>query len=356
MLWKMYSRLVRQTFLIKTILWACLVTILLCGVSQAGELASPARGPFSGKKILWVDSYNSDYEWSSGIEKGLRVALYGTGVELKIFHMDTKRHLEEDFHRQAGRRARKIIEEFRPDVVIASDDHAQRYLVVPYLKDTALPVIFCGVNEDLATYGYPCRNVTGMIEDEMAEGLVMHLRRLAKGDRAGFMGADVHTMRIIADQYNKQFFDGQLRCYLVRSFAEFKEAFLRAQQEVDMLLVRNNAGIQGWDAEEAAAFLAQNVAVPTGSVLSWMKPYNVLTMAKVPEEQGEYAAATALRIFAGARPGDLPVVRNRLAQLVVNLKMAKAAGIVLPVSLLQTAEVIGREAYAQDVAAVTEGP
>jgi len=310
---------------------------------------------WGGKKILWVDSYHAGYEWSSGIEKGLRHALYGSGVELKIFHMDTKRHLEEDFHRRAGRRARKVIEEFRPDVVIASDDNAQRFLVVPYLKDTALPVIFCGVNEDLVNYGYPCHNVTGMIEDEMAEGLVIHLRRLAKGDRAGFIGADVHTMRIVADQYNKHFFGGQLRYYLVRSFAEFKEAFLRAQQEVDMLLFRNISGITGWDAAEAEAFVAAHTAVPTGSVLPWMQPYNLLTIAKVPEEQGEYAATTALRILAGACPADLPVVRNRLAHLVVNLKMAKAAGLVLPVSLLQTAEVVGQEVYKENAAALAGG-
>lgn len=335
-----------------------LLVMFLTGIAttaMAEDSAKDLQSSYRGKKILWVDSYNSDYEWSSGIEKALRVALYGTGVELKIFPMDTKRHLEADFHRQAGRRARKIIEEFRPDVVIASDDHAQRYLVVPYLKDTDLPVIFCGVNEDLATYGYPCRNVTGMIEDEMAEGLVMHLRRLAKGDRAGFIGADVHTMRIVADQYNKQFFDGQLRYYLVRSFAEFKEAFLRAQQEVDMLLFRNNSGITGWDAAKAEAFVAAHTTVPTGSVLPWMQPFNLLTIAKVPEEQGEYAATTALRILAGAHPADMPVVRNQLAHLVINLKMAKAADLVLPVSLLQTAEVIGKEVYKEGAAPLPEG-
>lgn len=335
-----------------------LLVMFLAGIAttaMAEDSAKDLKPFYRGKRILWVNSYSSDYEWSSGLEKGLRVALYGTGVELKIFHMDTKRHLGEDFHRKAGLRAKKIIEEFRPDLVIASDDNAQKYLVVPYLKDTALPVIFCGVNEDLATYGYPCRNITGMIEDEMAEGLIMHLRRLAKGDRAGFIGADVHTMRIVANQYNQQFFDGQLRYYLVRTFSEFKEAFLRAQQEVDFLLFRNYSGITGWDAAKAEAFVAANTTVPTGTVLPWMQPFNLLTIAKVAGEQGEYAATTALRIFAGARPAELPVVRNHLAHLVINLKMAKAAGIVLPVSLLQTAEVIGKEVYKEDTAPLPKG-
>jgi len=38
------------------------------------------------------------------------------------------------------------------------------------------------------------------------------------------------------------------------------------------------------------------------------------------------------------------VVTNRESQLVVNLKMAKSAGIILPVSILRDARVIGQGA------------
>ncbi len=335
----------------------CLLLLgwLCCGPGLAATDDGRAPSRYRGKKILWIDSYHAGYEWSQGLERGIRGALAGSGAELKVWRMDTKRHSDEEYGRLAGQRARAVVARYRPDLVIASDDNAQRYLVVPYLKDTDLPVVFCGVNRDPGHYGYPCRNVTGMAEVELVEGLVRHLSRYARGDRIGVLGGDVHTTRIVTDQYNQQLFDGRLKRYLVRSFAEFKRAFLLAQQEVDVLLVRNNAGINDWDAAAAEAFLLENVVVPTGSVLPWMKPYNVLTMAKVPEEQGEYAAATALRIFAGARPEEVPVVSNRMAQLVVNLKMAKAAGIVLPVSLLQTAEVIGQEAYGKAAAVVAEG-
>ena len=335
---------------------AMLLTVLAVTPAGAAGTDSKPAAPLSGKKILWVDSYYTDYEWSRGIESAIRETLQGSGVELKIFHMDTKRNLKEDFHRQAGRRAWEIVKEFRPDVVIASDDNAQRFFVVPYLKDSALPVVFIGVNQDLALYGYPCSNVTGMIEHEMAEQLIRHLRSVAKGKRAGILGPDVHTMHIVAEQYNKQFFDGELKYYLVRSFAEFKEAFLRAQQEVDLLVFRNYSGITGWSASEAEAFVTTHVRIPTGSVLPWMQHLNLFTIAKMPQEHGKYAATTALRILGGARPVDLPVVSNRLAHLVVNLKMAKPAGIVLPVSLLQTAEIIGKDAYYQpDFLTLPEG-
>ena len=333
--------------------------MLLAGFGATAAFATGSVGDYAtafyGKKILWVDSYHPEYEWSAGIERGLRDVLAGSGVELQIVHMETKRNSGEDFYRKAGLKAKKIIEAFRPDVVIASDDNAQRFLVVPYLKDTELPVVFCGVNGDLAEYGFPCSNVTGMIENEMAEGLIMHLQRYAGGQRVGILGGDAPTMRMIADKYNRQFFNGRLQYYLVRTLAEFKEAFLRAQQEVDMLMIRNNAGIADWDDAEAEAFVAAHVRIPTGSALPWMKSYSLFTIAKVPEEHGEYTGAVALRILGGEKPADLPVVGDRMAHLMVNLKIAKATGIVLPVSLLKTAEVIGQEIFEEDPTATTEG-
>ena len=56
--------------------------------------------------------------------------------------------------------------------MIASDDNAQKYLVVPYLKGTQVPVIFNGVNWDASAYGFPTSNVTGMIEVELPDQLV----------------------------------------------------------------------------------------------------------------------------------------------------------------------------------------
>jgi ABC-type uncharacterized transport system substrate-binding protein len=305
-------------------------------------------------RILWVDSYDGDYEWSQGVERGLRQALAGTGVELAVWRMDTRRHKGERFARQAGIKARDQIEHLRPDLVIASDVSAQQYLVVPYLKDSSLPVVFCGVNEDPARYGYPARNVTGMVEVDQVGELFRQLRRFARGDRIGCLAGDYESAGLAVTQSNRQLFDGRMNVYRVRTMAEFKQAFLRAQQEVDMLHLRNHAGIEDWDAGEAESFVLAHAEIPTGAVNSWMKNLVLFTLAKLPEEQGEFAALTALRILYGASPSGIPLVSNRLTRLSVNLRMARAAGIVLPVSLLRTAEIIGREAFQNDLQVVTE--
>jgi len=325
-------------------LWGLLLSLFCCSpVCAAVDETRPA-GDYAGHKVLWVDSYHEGYEWSDGIGRGIRKVLADSGVELKVLRMDTKCNRSEAYGREAGRRAKVIIEKYRPDVVIASDDNAQKYLMVPFLKDTDLPVVFCGVNKVPADYGYPSPNVTGMREVDLTNELVSQMQPFAGGNRVGLLAGDTETHRIIIENIRKQLFDGHLESCLVSTFDEFKQAFLRMQTEVDMLHLRNYTGIEGWDTEAAETFLLQNIRIPTGSVTPWMKRFVIFNLATQPEEQGEYAATTALRILDGTRPGDIPLAQNSRAQLTMNLKMAQAAGIVLPVSLLQMAEVIGQEA------------
>lgn len=317
------------------------------GADAWGDEGSAPGESFFGKKILWVDSYDADYAWSQGLERGLRKALVGSGAELRIWRMDTRRNGDEVYARKAGQQALAALQRYAPDVVIASDDNAQKYLVVPYLRGTGVPVVFCGVNRDPAAYGYPCRNVTGMREVDVFDNQMERIFRFAAGRRIGLIAGDTEVERAVAASCKKKYGD-RLKIYLVRTFAEFQQAFLRAQQETDILDFRNHVGIENWNDSAAERFLADHTRIPTFSEHPWMKKSVVFCLAKQPEEHGHYAASTALRILAGGRPGDFPVKDNEQARLTVNLKMAKAAGIVLPVSLLQTADIIGREAYRKE--------
>lgn len=313
---------------------------------QALQLAAPgakqAPGAYASKKILWVDSYHQGYEWSDEIEKGIREVLYETGVNLKIVRMDSKRNDTEAYGRDAGLKARNAVDEFKPDVVIASDDNAQKYLVVPFLKGGKLPVVFCGVNWDASIYGYPTADITGMIEEDLVSEMLKKFQAYARGRRVGYLSGNVETERKIVDIYNKRFFSGEMKTYLVNSMDAFKEAFLRAQEEVDMLYIYNYSGITDWHPAEAEKFLFHNTKIPTGSHNGFMSPYVLFTVAKLPMEQGSFAAKTALRILDGLSPAQIPVAVNELTQTTINLKMAQAAGFVLPASLLKGATIIGQ--------------
>lgn len=304
-----------------------------------------ADSDVQGKKVLWVDSYHKGYQWSDGIEFGIRKILKDTGVQLSFHRMDTKINNSLDFCKDAGAKAKRELDRFKPDIVIATDDNAQRCFVVPYLKDTELPVVFSGVNWDALEYGYPTDTITGMVEIDHVDGLLALMRQNASGSQVGFISTDVATSRKSAEEINRRFFNGQMKSYMVKTFQDFTQQFLKAQEEVDMLIFYNFMGIENWDPVTAENFLAQHTRIPTGALLDFLKRYVTYTNSISPEEQGEYAAQTALRVLSGTDPADIPVVHNRNSQLSVNLKMAKSADIILPLSVLKIAEVIGRDAY-----------
>ena len=94
--------------------------------------------------------------------------------------------------------------------------------------------------------------------------------------------------------------------------------------------------------DEAAAreFITNNTRIPTGYVDGYMTPFVLVTMGKIPEEQGEYAARVALEILDGVPPADRPVATNKKAQLGINLQIAEKLGIVFTPSILKNAEII----------------
>ncbi len=303
--------------------------------------AGNTQSDLAGKKIIWVNSYHQGYAWSDSIEKGLHSVLDGTGVELKVIILDTKRNPDVEFGKAAGEKAWSEIQSFKPDIVIASDDNAQKYLVVPFMKNSNIPVIFNGVNWDASAYGFPTANMTGMIEVELPNQLIELLKGYAKGERIGYITIDTETERKIVDTYNERFFDGQIQAYWVKTQEEFKTAFITAQQEVDILIMGNNAGSDAWDEASMKQFILANTTIPTGSINDWMAPYSLLTLAKSAEEQGEWSAQAALSILGGTSPSDIAVAENKKGQLIVNLDLADKLGVVFAPSLLKNAVILG---------------
>jgi len=150
---------------------------------------------YEGKKILYVDSYHAGYEWSDGITRGIENILNNTGVEIKILRMDTKKNDTEEYGKQAGLWAKSVIEDFKPDLVIISDDPAFKYLLMPYYRDAALPFVFCGINWDASIYGAPYNNTAGMIEVSLTPELITFLKEYSRGERPGFIAGNTSTDR-----------------------------------------------------------------------------------------------------------------------------------------------------------------
>ncbi len=299
-----------------------------------------AMNTYAGKKVLFVDSYHAGYEWSDGVTRGVQKTLEGTGVELKVVRMDTKRNPSAEFLTQSAANTRAEIDAFKPDVLITSDDNAFKAVVMPFYKDAALPVVFCGLNWDASVYGAPYRNTTGMVEVSLTNQIIDQLSVFAKGARIGYLSADTETEHKNLDAYGKFLNITFTKAYFPKDFAEWKTDFKKMQNEVDMIIFENNAGIKDWNDNEAEAFAYSETKVPVGTTNPWIMKTALLGITKIPEEQGEWSAQSALQILGGEKPSDIPVVKNKLGTLSVNLKIADKLHASFAPSVLKNAQVI----------------
>jgi len=294
----------------------------------------------AGKKILFINSYHAGYTFSDGEVKGAKDALSGTGVDLKVIEMDTKRNGSEEFAKKAALKVKEEIEKWKPDVVIAADDAASKYLVMPYYKNASLPFVFCGVNWDASVYGYPYSNVTGMEEVALFQQILDNLKVYAKGNRIGLLTSDDLTERKEGEYMKKIFKVNFTVEKYVKSFAEWKEAFKNMQGQVDILILGNKVAIPDFKDAEGAEWAQTYSNIPSGTINDWMMPFTMLSLAKVPEEQGIWSAKTALKILEGTPPSGIPIAKNVRGNLLLNVKIANKAGIVFKPELIKNAKIM----------------
>jgi ABC-type uncharacterized transport system substrate-binding protein len=288
-------------------------------------------------RVLWIDSYHQGYAWSDSLEEAITTTLKGHDVTLKIHRMDTKLNKSDAFKKAAAKKAYEVINAYKPHIVIASDDNASKYLVMPFLKNASLPVIFCGVNNNATKYGYPYQNATGIIELDPIEKLFYTMTFFSRIEKAGYLAGDTTTAHINGDLYEKRIRVRLLGRY-VNTFSEWRSAFLELQQQCDMLIVGNVSAIKDWDDAKAKQFVINRTKVPTGCVLEFLTPYAMIGYLKLPEEQGRWAAQTALKVLDGAQIDSIPVRRPNEGRLILNKKIADAVNVRFPKSFLKQAD------------------
>ena len=282
------------------------------------------------KRIFYVNSYHEGYPPSDEVFAAIRHVLDpAESIQLESFFLDSKRNPSPETIKQNVELALEQIEHFKPDLIIASDDDAVKYLVVPHFKGREIPVVFCGVNWSAKQYGLPAQNVTGMLE-------ILPLREnLAQIKK---FNPEAVKMLILSEnstseQNNKVLLD-TLFCsagfepeyHMVNEFSEWKTAFVAANLNYDLIYLPTNGSIKNWDKAEAIEIVSQNIKVPVITCDDFMMPYCVFGMTKVASEQGQWAAKTALEVLNGKPIGEIRLSRNSQSKVFLNKELAEKIG------------------------------
>ena len=254
--------------------------------------------------------------------------------------MDTKRNKNPEYIQHAAELVKAEIENWQPNVVIASDDNAAKYVIKQYYKDAETPFVFCGVNWTAREYGFPYRNVTGIIEVAPLKAMLSNAVKYSDGARqAIYLGADTLTekknLKRVKEASEKLGID--LQGVLVSTAEEWKAAYTEAQQS-GFVVMGSYSGIKNWDKAILAEFATRQAKrlVVTESRLD--DAFQLDRVYQNPQEQGEWAAQAAIEILDGKLASDIPIVANRQWDLWVNNNHLNSAGIKLPRKFLRKAK------------------
>lgn len=290
---------------------------------------------YEGKKILFINSYHKGYPHSDDELRGFEKKITETGILLDVIYMDTKRNASEQYAEQKAREIKKSIEEFKPHVIVSADDSAFKYVIQPYYRDSDIPVVFCGINWDVSVYNAPYANTAGVLEMNLVSQLCQNLKLFTRGARVGVLSYDHYGERKHVS-YLSQYVDGELlEPIFVKDFAQWKAGFLQLQEHADMVIFTNTEGILDWNEPEAARFVREHIRVPTGTGAESLVSIALITLAHIPEEQGEIAADIAFKILDGVKPKDIPVMMNKRGDLYLNLILADRLNVIFPPKLIR---------------------
>ena len=307
-------------------------------------LPSVSHAQTDGKPLcLYIASYHPGYAWSDGVERGLRDNL-SESCEIAEFYMDTKRKKTSQNKTAAGHAAYEMIKDLQPDVIITSDDNAAKYLIVPHLIDGEIPVVFSGINWTVEEYGFPTPNVTGIVE--VAPIKPMLLEGVKASDLPGSQGVSVAYLGAMTLSEIKNFervksraesLGMQVDSILADTFDTWKHGFKMAQQ-YDLVVMGSNSGIVNFEATEAKQWVATHTRKLSMTNHEWMMPYTAIGYTKVPEEHGEWAAASAVAILSGVKAIDIPLVTNRQWDTWINTQLLENTGVRLEDTILKKAK------------------
>jgi len=282
------------------------------------------------KRVFYVNSYHQGYPPSDEVFAAIRQIFDSVqGIQLESFFLNSKRNPSPESISENVALALEHIRKFKPELIIASDDDAVKYLVVPHLKGKEIPVVFCGVNWSAKQYGLPASNVTGMLEVLPLKENLQQIKRFNPKARKMLILSENSTSeqnnRVLLDTlFRSSGFEPEYR--LVNEFAEWKNAFISANQNFDLIYLPTNGSIKNWDKAEAVETVSQNLKVPVITCDDFMMPYCVFGMTKVASEQGQWAAKTALEILNGKSIGEIPLTRNNQSKVFINQELANRIG------------------------------
>jgi ABC-type uncharacterized transport system substrate-binding protein len=263
---------------------------------------------------------------------------------IRWHYMDTKRHPSENFKQKAGVTAIALIKKWNPDILIAIDDNAQKYVATHFLNNPSMNIVFTGVNATTKEYGFDsAKNVTGILERiPFTEFKEVFLQLLPKERRRIVHISDNSTSSYYI---HKELMDVDwkplqlVKSYRCDTFDQWKNAIKSAELIGDIVLFTHYHTIK--------ERITDSTIITPSKIIQWteqrlnlpgigcwgffVEDGGMMAVAVSPYEQGEEAAKMAVDIIErGTKTTAIPVKVSVQYVVYIREKSVRARKMDLP--------------------------
>jgi len=305
-----------------------LLVIVFGYIIFVGGCRHPGMDAVADVRILVVHSYNLDYPWTRAEDDGIMYVLGDKGFTLKKFFMDTQRYPGEEYRVNIGQKALALVSEFKPQIVIATDDNAQEYFGRHLVNRKHISLIFCGVNAEASQYNYPGNNVTGIYERVFIRDSLYLLKKAVPSIKTFSILSDTSSTSSSIAQYLKKLnLNIQMEdIILTNDFDRWKHAVKSIQSDALILYVYHTVmkDKEYIEPKEVIRWTLDNWNKPTLGLSDFAVEDGVL-LGRVESgfEHGEMAAKQALEIIKGKKTSEIPITTAHKGLVLINERTAR---------------------------------
>lgn len=288
-------------------------------------LLTHANDGFAGQKVLLINSYHPQYEWTAELTRGVSEQLTSSMEEadLRVEFLDGRRMVgNEAYPRSLAALFQIKYRQYHPDVVITSDDYALDFMLKWGDRlFPGVPVVFSGVNVFRPEHLNARPRYTGLLEGMEIEGnlaLIMRLRPdtsriIMLADRTEFGLQMGHHASSVMQQFtrDRRYPRVKLELWDDLNFDELAQRLAALPESAAVLMLaihKDNEGRYFSFARDLPALTAGSKAPMFGMWGSLLLGQGVVGgLMNNPYNHGRHATMIAQQVLAGIPPSELPV-------------------------------------------------
>lgn len=316
-----------------------IIFIILC-ISSFGLIANLP-------KVMILHSYTDSYSWTNSINKFLTKELNDRQyLKYDFYYMDSKQRYDSKIEK----RTMKAVRDYNPELIIAFDDNAQKFISKNFDKiPSKTKIIFAGVNGYVDKYNYKDKkNVTGVFEHKPVDGLLYIISIINKQNNT----QDYKNITLLSDNSNSAQIDKEILLqeswqdfnFSVKNVSTFKQwqDFILSidKEETNYLLIsgyRKLADENGnyVDYKEVVKWTNENspIKIIGLNFFAAMDGF-ALSIGSSPAEQVSLALNMMDKILKdNISPSDIPYETPSTYSIAINDKVAKRLKYKIPLIL-----------------------